>query len=154
MRCIVVATDGSDTADRAIDFAADMASKFAVDLVLTHVISASTLAPAGDPLAHAASDLRAPMRVESTSLSTGLTDAAANILAQAKGRAEARGARVVHTEVRAGDPAGMILSVAKEHEADVIVLGKRGLGRLAGLVLGSISQKMMMSAQCAVIVIP
>lgn len=155
MRCIVAATDGSDTADRAIDFAADLASKFSVDLVLTHVISASsTLAPAGPGLAHPASDLRAPTRVENTSLSEVFTDAANDILAKATGRAEARGARRTHTEVRAGEPAEMILSVAKEHEADVIVLGKRGRGRLAGLLLGSISQKVMMLARCAVIIIP
>ncbi len=154
MRCISVATDGSDAADRAIDFAADLASKFSVDLVLTHVISASTLATTsagpGRPLAHQ----RAPIRVEYGSVPEVLTNTANDLAAKAKGRAEARGAQHVYTEVRAGEPAEVILSVAKEREADVIVLGKRGQGRLAGLLLGSISQKVVTQARCAVIVIP
>lgn len=154
MRQIVAATDGSDTADRAVDFAAELASKFTVDLVLTYVISASSTALAGGGLAHPATDLRAPIRVESTSLSQVLTDAANDILAKAKARAQARGARRVHTELRTGEPAEMILLLAKEHDAGVIVLGKRGRGRLAGLLLGSISQKVMMLAPCAVIVVP
>ena len=83
-----------------------------------------------------------------------LTNTANDLAAKAKGRAEARGAQHVYTEVRAGEPAEVILSVAKEREADVIVLGKRGQGRLAGLLLGSISQKVVTQARCAVIVIP
>ncbi len=154
MHHIVAATDGSDAADRAIDFAAELAGKFAADLVLTHVISAATLAPGGTGLAHPAADLRAPMRIENTSLSEVLTDTAKDILAKAATRAKARGARRIDTEVRTGDPVEMILSVAAEHDADVIVLGRRGLGRLAGLLLGSNSQKVAMLARCAVIVVP
>jgi nucleotide-binding universal stress UspA family protein len=154
MRCIVVTTDGSDGANRAVDFAADLAGKLSAELVLTHVISASTLASVGTDLAHSAADLRVPMRVENTSMSEVLTDAANDILAKAKARAEAKGARRVHAEIRAGQPAETILAVAKEHAADAIVLGKRGQGRLAGLLLGSVSQKVMTLASCPVIVIP
>jgi nucleotide-binding universal stress UspA family protein len=165
MRHIVAATDGSDTADRAIDFAADLAGKFAADLVLIHVISASMPAPGGTGIAHPAGDLRADLRapirslrapigMENVSLPEVLTDAANDILAKAKGRAEARGAKRVDTELRTGEPAEMILSFAKEQEADIIVLGKRGRGRLAGLLFGSISQKVAMLAPCAVIVVP
>jgi nucleotide-binding universal stress UspA family protein len=154
MRCIVAATDGSEAADRTTDFAADLASKFAADLVLIHVISASMPAPAVAGGAPIAAGLRAPMRVENTSLSEVLTDAAKDILTKAKGRAEARGAARVHTETRAGEPTEMILAVAKERGADAIVLGKRGHGRLAGLLLGSISQKVVALARCTVIVVP
>lgn len=158
MRCIVAATDGSDIADRAVDFAADLAEKFGADVVLLHVIAASTVASTGTGVAYPAGDLRAdlrvPRRVETTSLPAGLTDAANDVADKAKGRAEARGARRVDTEIRMGDAAEMILSVAKERGADVIVLGKRGRGRLAGLLLGSISQKVAMLAPCTVIVVP
>ncbi|HXY98726.1 MAG TPA: universal stress protein [Stellaceae bacterium] len=154
MRCIVVATDGSDAADRAVDFAADLAGRFAADLLLTHVILASATVLAGGGFPHPVTDLRAPIRIENASLSELLTDAGNDILAKAKERAEAKGARRVHTELRTGDAAEMVLSVAKEHDADVIVLGKRGRGRLAGLLLGSTSQKVMMLASCAVIIVP
>lgn len=154
MRRIVTATDGSDAADRAVDFAADLAGKFAADLLVINAVSTSAVTLAGSGLAHPAADLRAPVRVESTSLSEVLTDTANDLLAKAKGRAEARGARHVQTELRMGDAAEMVLAVAKEHHADVIVLGKRGRGRLAGLLLGSTSQKVAMSAPCTVIVVP
>lgn len=154
MRCIVVAADGSENAERAADLAADLASKFGADLVLTYVITAApiTAAPAGIP--HPATDPRAPMRLQTVAVSDVPTDAAEDVLAKAKARVEARGAQGVETEIRAGEPAEMILSVANDRGADAIVLGKRGRGRLAGVLLGSISQKVVALAGCAVIVVP
>jgi len=155
MRCIAVATDGSDGADRAIDFAADLASKFGADLVLVHVISASAVPSASFGAPHPfLANPRAPVAVETLSVPEVLTDAANDLLAKAKARAEVRGARRVHAEVHVGDPAEAILSIAKERNADVIVLGKRGQGRLAGLLLGSISQKVATLAHSAVLVVP
>jgi len=155
MRCIAAATDGSTGADRAIDFAADLASKFGADLVLTHVISASALPSASFGASRPFLPTpRAPVVVETLSVPGVLTDTANELLAKAKARAEARGVRRVHTEVHVGEPAEAILSLAKERNADAIVLGKRGEGRLAGLLLGSISQKVVTLAHCAVIVIP
>ena len=43
----------------------------------------------------------------------------------------------IHTEILEGDPASAILEVAKIRGSDVIIMGSRGLGRLAGLLLGS-----------------
>lgn len=154
MRCIVAATDGSENAERAVDLAADLASKVGADLVLTYVVTAAPLAPASAGVAHPATDLRMPMRVQTVAVSGVPTDAAEDVLAKAKARAGARGARRVETEIRAGEPAEMILAVAKDRGADAIVLGKRGRGRLAGLLLGSISQKVTALAGCAVVVIP
>ena len=45
----------------------------------------------------------------------------------------------IHTEIIEGDPASAILEVAKIRNSDVIIMGSRGLGRLAGLLLGSTS---------------
>lgn len=155
MRCIAAATDGSEAADRALDFAADLASKFGADLVLTHVVLPSAPASAGaGPTRTFLPNPRAPIAVESLSVPEVLTQTASDLLAKAKSRAEARGALHVHTEVRVGEPAEVILSVAKERNADAIVLGKRGQGRLAGLLLGSISQKVVTLARCAVMIIP
>src|SRR3990172_977699 len=46
----------------------------------------------------------------------------------------------IHTELIEGNPAETIIDVAKTRASDVIVMGSRGLGRLAGLLLGSTSQ--------------
>jgi nucleotide-binding universal stress UspA family protein len=59
----------------------------------------------------------------------------------------------VHTELIAGDPAGSIIEVARTRRNDLIVMGSRGLGRLAGLVLGSTSQKVVSHAPCPVLIV-
>jgi nucleotide-binding universal stress UspA family protein len=59
----------------------------------------------------------------------------------------------IHTEVLEGDPASAIIEVASVSKSDVIVMGSRGLGRLAGLLLGSTSQKVVAHAPCPVLIV-
>lgn len=55
------------------------------------------------------------------------------------------------TQVLEGPPAEAILKVAAVREVDLIVMGTRGLGRLAGALLGSQSQKVVSHASCPVL---
>jgi len=59
----------------------------------------------------------------------------------------------VHTELIEGNPAEAIIEVAKTRNSDVIIMGSRGLGRLAGLLLGSTSQKVVSHAPCPVLIV-
>lgn len=59
----------------------------------------------------------------------------------------------IHTEVLEGDPATAIIEVAETRNSNLIVMGSRGLGRLAGLVLGSTSQKVVAHAHCPVLIV-
>ena len=59
----------------------------------------------------------------------------------------------VHTELIEGNPAEAIIEVAQTRNSDVIVMGSRGLGRLAGLLLGSTSQKVVSHAPCPVLIV-
>ena len=59
----------------------------------------------------------------------------------------------ISTELLEGDPATTILEVAATCKSDVIVMGSRGLGRLAGLLLGSTSQKVVSHAPCPVLIV-
>jgi nucleotide-binding universal stress UspA family protein len=59
----------------------------------------------------------------------------------------------IHTEILEGDPASAIIEVAKVRNSDLIVMGSRGLGRLAGLLLGSTSQKVVSHATCPVLIV-
>jgi nucleotide-binding universal stress UspA family protein len=59
----------------------------------------------------------------------------------------------VHTEILEGSPAEAIIEVANSSKSDLIVMGSRGLGRLAGLLLGSTSQKVVSHAPCPVLII-
>jgi nucleotide-binding universal stress UspA family protein len=59
----------------------------------------------------------------------------------------------IHTEILEGTPAEAILEVAKTRDVNLIVMGSRGLGRLAGALLGSQSQKVVQHATCPVLIV-
>ena len=60
---------------------------------------------------------------------------------------------VVHSGIIEGSPAEAIIEVANTSQSDLIVMGSRGLGRLAGLLLGSTSQKVVAHAPCPVLIV-
>ncbi len=59
----------------------------------------------------------------------------------------------IKTEVLEGPPAEAILTVAETRDNDLIIVGTRGRGRLSGLLLGSVSQKIVAHAQCPVLLV-
>ena len=59
----------------------------------------------------------------------------------------------IHTEIIEGNAAEAIIGVASTRGSDIIVMGSRGLGRLAGLLLGSTSQKVVAHAPCPVLIV-
>lgn len=59
----------------------------------------------------------------------------------------------VHTEILQGPAAEAILEVARVREVDLIVVGSRGHGQLATLILGSTSYKVVGNASCPVLVV-
>lgn len=75
------------------------------------------------------------------------------VLAGAQLEAEAKGATRISTRSSAGDPAEEIIALAKDRGVEQIVLGSRGHGRLAGLLLGSVAQKVLAHASCPVLVV-
>jgi nucleotide-binding universal stress UspA family protein len=75
---------------------------------------------------------------------------ARDALKRARERALTRGADLIRSEIYFGDPAEEILKFREQIGADVIVVGSRGRGRLTGLLLGSVSQKIANSAACTV----
>ncbi len=142
MRSIVVATDGSEGADRAIDMAAALAKATGARLLLLTV---------GDDLDREGIEELA--RAEG-GIGEALDLIAAGILQRGRERALRQGLSSAETQTQWGDPAEAIIRIAKEVDADAIVVGRRGRGRLAGLVLGSVSQKLVSLAPCAVMVVP
>ncbi|MDG4865445.1 universal stress protein, partial [Streptomyces sp. T-3] len=53
-------------------------------------------------------------------------------------RARAQGAAAVSSVAVQGEPAASLVRVAREHSADLLVVGNRGLRSLAGRILGSV----------------
>jgi nucleotide-binding universal stress UspA family protein len=56
--------------------------------------------------------------------------------------------------VEVGDPAGVIVDIARARGADLIMLGRRGLGTLARLLLGSVSHKVIQVADRPCLTVP
>jgi nucleotide-binding universal stress UspA family protein len=168
---VLVAVDGSEHANRAIDLACEMTSRFGADLIAVHVIPDKPLSEAERKMAevefHAevARDFDLARftgaRGDTRLLSQRLTEQAAEtarrfrvalgerLLEDARTRARQQVVPSVRAVLREGDPAAAILNVAREERADIIIMGRRGLGDLAGLLLGSVSHKVTHLADCA-----
>ncbi len=168
---ILVTTDGSAHAQKAIGVACDLAAKYDAELVLLHVLLRGKIPESLKQmveLEHLAENLppaqgrvaNVPMWM--TALTTGGDDSKERRQALAVGQqivqvAESAirqtGARNVRTIVEEGGPADEILRCAKREKPDVIVMGRRGLGTIDRLLQGSVSQKVTQLAECSCITV-
>lgn len=55
--------------------------------------------------------------------------------------------------MREGDPTAEIIAAANDNKADVIVMGRRGIGALRGLLIGSVSHKVMQLADATCVTV-
>lgn len=78
---------------------------------------------------------------------------AKEVAESAKTRAVALGATKVRAFVRGGPVARTIVAFGREHGADLIVIGSRGLGSIEGFLLGSVSHKVSGIADCPVLLV-
>jgi nucleotide-binding universal stress UspA family protein len=138
----MVATDGSSGANRAVDVAAELARALAGDLLIATV--ADTL------LQEEAQKL---VRAEG-SIGDVMEALTAQTLKAAEARARHLGVSRVELRTGSGDVAQSLINIAASSSIEMVVLGRRGRGQLAGLLLGSVSQKLVSLAPCAVVVVP
>ena len=75
------------------------------------------------------------------------------IISSASKSAHKAGVTNVNAEILTGDYANSILEAAEQADADVIVMGRRGLSNLKGFVTGSVSHKVAQRAECAVLTV-
>ena len=85
-------------------------------------------------------------------ISANCKRAGEELLKNALEHAQCRVANIT-LELREAPEAEAILEAAGRRQCDLIVMGTRGLGRLAGLLLGSVSQKVVQHAQCPVLLV-
>src|SRR5665647_2096490 len=142
MRHIMVATDGSSGANRAVDVAAELAKAVAGYLLIATVADSQL-----------AEDARELARVEGN-IGDVLEALTAKTLKGAEARARRLGVSRIELRTGAGDVAQSLIDIAAGSSVEMIVLGRRGRGQLAGLLLGSVSQTRVSLAPCAVVVGP
>lgn len=137
---ILLAYDGSDHAKNALKVAAGLAKTYGATLSVAHtpeldtppIVIGSFVAPLDTP----------PSKDQ-------IVKAGQVIVDQAKAEAEAEGVEISEVHLGGVAPAEVILAAAEKDDADLIVLGRRGLGTLGALALGSVSQSVTHRAKCA-----
>lgn len=140
IQTITVGTDGSDTASKAVDFALDVAEKFGAKVVV-----ASSYRPVGEDRLRQ-EQKEAPQDIQWSINPTEDVDSA---LRAVETKARERGLDVV-SEAREGDPADVLCEIAEQHDADLLIVGNKGMHRR---VLGSVPNSVSHKAPCSVVIV-
>jgi nucleotide-binding universal stress UspA family protein len=125
MKRILVATDGSPSAAEATQFGVDLAAEHDAELVFAHVVPEFDLIPA-TPFQIGGVFPHDPGKHDEE-----LLEQAADLAAQA--------GVVATTALLRGDTVEAIAEYAESHDVDLVVVGSRGRGAIAGTLLGSVS---------------
>lgn len=136
-RPIVVGVDGSEHAARALRWALDEARIRGAAVQAVHAWQNPDVGVTGFPVPKVGTE--------------GIAEAAQETLDQAVDDQATGGVEVERSLVR-GPAAQALLDAAKG--ADLLVVGSRGRGGFAGLLLGSVSQQCAHHASCPVVIVP
>jgi nucleotide-binding universal stress UspA family protein len=142
-RSIVVGTDGSDTARKAVDEAIDLARTVGATVCLVSAYEPVSQARLREEAKQTPPDLQWMVNPREEVDST-LSDAADVVRDAGLG---------VETFAREGDPADAILDVAEERGADLIVVGNKGMTGARRFLLGSVPNKVSHHAPCSVLIV-
>jgi len=142
---ILCAVDGSEHALKAAITASELAARLGSALTFLTVTKELQLTD----------EIRHYMEIEHLTGSPQyvLDEMTDRVLSEAKEQAIEHGVPNARTEVRTGPAARTIVAYAERNGVDLIVLGSRGLGDITGLLLGSVSHKVMSLAKCACLMV-
>jgi nucleotide-binding universal stress UspA family protein len=135
-KTIVLAVDGSESSDRAVAYAGDLVRESGGRIVAVHIKEMIAGRFAG-PVHVDENDLQAKIRGQIKELSDSGVSATIEM----------------HSAMTGG-PAAIIAETAAREKADVIVAGTRGHTALAGVIVGSVAQRLLHLAPCPVLVVP
>jgi nucleotide-binding universal stress UspA family protein len=141
---IVVGTDGSETAGRAVAQAVQLAGAVGARLLIVSAFEPVAPARLREEARQVPADLQWMVNPRE--------DVDATLRAAAQ-QAEDGGMERVETFAREGDPADAILDVAEEQGADLIVVGNKGMTGAKRFLLGSVPNKISHHSPCSVLII-
>jgi nucleotide-binding universal stress UspA family protein len=136
---VIRATDGSAAADEALVVATQMAGEAGGKILAVHVVELTMPGKAGGRLPVYANEDELQSKIE-RQLSELVNGGVA--------------ARMRMARAGVGEAAHVVAEAAREEGADVIVVGTRGRGPVAGLLLGSVTQRLLHLAPCPVLAVP
>ena len=136
MEKILIPVDGSESSERALGKGIELANALKAKLMFLYVANVNQLAV-------------------NSCLSAELLEAVNKAGDVVLTHAEESAPDDLETErvMETGSPAPVIIDVAAENGVDLIVMGSRGLGLVKGVLLGSVSQYVVETAKCAVMVV-
>ncbi len=137
LKTIVVATDLEGQAEAALEYASKLAASYGARIVLAHGL---------DPMDYAAVD-GLPGAVVSH-----LTEGARKVLDQLAADLLREGIHS-HSEIRQGTVAEMLVDVARQYKAGLIVIGTRGMDGAGPVLVGAIAEQLVRLAPCPVLAV-
>jgi nucleotide-binding universal stress UspA family protein len=140
IKTVAVGTDGSDTAAKAVEFAIDMAERYEAKIVFLSAYKASSDASQKREARDAPEDVQWQFS-NSEDVDPALSDA--------EETAKERGLDA-KTEAKEGEPSKVLVELADKHNADVLVIGNKGMDRK---VLGSVPNTVSHKAPCSVVIV-
>lgn len=136
---IVVGTDGSKSSLLAVERAARIAAAFDATLII------------GCAYYESKEDASKTLRQDSVTILGD--DPARENLDKAANAARAVGATSIETEVRTGTPVEALMAIVNDHQADLLVVGNRGINSLTGRLLGSVPADVARQSDCDVMIV-
>jgi nucleotide-binding universal stress UspA family protein len=140
MNHILVPVDGSEGALRAARFAARIAKDSGASLTFLYVYDAPAIASMG---------LAQLSAVDLDRVASSMADHA---FSAAKNAVHESGI-TPRLEIAQGNPTVEILAFSEAEKPDLIVMGSRGISAISGLVMGSVSERVLRAAPCPVTVV-
>jgi nucleotide-binding universal stress UspA family protein len=147
-KTVLLALDGSEHAEHALETVAGLVTDGSVETIhLLNVVPprASEMVLSADSYIEIEHAYVATLGYE--------TDLGRELLARAANKLKVAGANWIHEHVASGDPARKVVELAEETDADLIVMGRRGLGGFTGALLGSVTRRVEHETTVAVLTV-
>lgn len=141
---IVVPTDGSVNSKRALEHAVLLATSMQASITLVYVANIVSVISNFDQIPKASGYVTEQVALDMEEEGKGVLEEFSKEIPQDV---------EVKSVFEVGSPGPAVLSVAKKYEADLIVMGSRGLGPLKGLFMGSVSSYVVTHAPCPVLIV-
>ncbi len=142
IKSIMCPVDFSDSSDHALQYAIAFAQSYGATLRLLHVVQPPLMSVPGDPMVpEFSSEVMEDIAAASRHRLDEIAETTRNAVTD------------VETQIATGSPFVEIISVARDQNVDLIVIGTHGRTGLAHVMIGSVAEKVVRKAPCPVLTV-